>query len=170
MTEPVVREREVAQRTLSKARVLLEALPYMKEHSGKTVVVKLGGAAMADPGPASSFAEDVALLRLAGVRIVVMHGGGPQISELSKRLGLETRFERGLRVTDPETLDVARMVLGKINTELVAAINRQGIAAAGVSGDDGVLFLARARSEPRKVWTSGWSATSSRCARHCSRT
>ena len=143
MTEPVVRAREVAQRTLSKARVLLEALPYMKEHSGKTVVVKLGGAAMADPGPATSFAEDVALLRLAGVRVVVVHGGGPQISALSERLGIETRFERGLRVTDAETLDVARMVLGKINTDIVAAINRQGVPAAGVSGDDGALFLAR---------------------------
>ncbi|MGH2711328.1 MAG: acetylglutamate kinase [Actinomycetota bacterium] len=144
MTEPVVREREVAQRTISKARVLLEALPYMKEHSGKSVVVKLGGAAMADPGPAASFAEDVALLRLAGVRVVVVHGGGPQISELSARLGIETRFERGLRVTDAETLDVARMVLvGKINTEIVAAINRQGVPAAGVSGDDGALFIAR---------------------------
>jgi acetylglutamate kinase len=116
----------------------------MKEHSGKTVVVKLGGAAMADPGPAASFAEDVALLRLAGVRVVVVHGGGPQISELSERLGIETRFERGLRVTDAETLDVARMVLvGKINTEIVAAINRQGVPAAGVSGDDGALFVAR---------------------------
>jgi acetylglutamate kinase len=133
----------VAQRTLSKARVLLEALPYMKEHSGKTVVVKLGGAAMADPGPATSFAEDVALLRLAGVHVVVVHGGGPQISELLKRLGIETRFERGLRVTDAETLDVARMVLGKINTDIVAAINSQGVPAAGVSGDDGALFLAR---------------------------
>lgn len=143
MTEPVVRQREVAQRTLSKARVLLEALPYMKEHSGKTVVVKLGGAAMADPGPATSFAEDVALLRLAGVHVVVVHGGGPQISELLKRLGIETRFERGLRVTDAETLDVARMVLGKINTDIVAAINSQGVPAAGVSGDDGALFLAR---------------------------
>jgi acetylglutamate kinase len=115
----------------------------MKEHSGKTVVVKLGGAAMEDPGPASSFAEDVALLRLAGVRVVVVHGGGPQISELSERLGLETRFERGLRVTDAETLDVARMVLAKLNTDIVAAINRQGVPAAGVSGDDGALFLAR---------------------------
>lgn len=144
MTEPVVREREVAQRTISKARVLLEALPYMKEHSGKTVVVKLGGAAMAEPGPSASFAEDVALLRLAGVRVVVVHGGGPQISDLSARLGIETKFERGLRVTDPETLEVARMVLlGKINTEIVAAINRQGVPAAGVSGDDGELFIAR---------------------------
>ena len=144
MTEPVVREREVAQRTISKARVLLEALPYMKEHSGKTVVVKLGGAAMTEPGPSSSFAEDVALLRLAGVHVAVVHGGGPQISELSKRLGIETRFERGLRVTDAETLEVARMVLlGKINTEIVAAINRQGVPAAGVSGDDGALFIAR---------------------------
>jgi acetylglutamate kinase len=116
----------------------------MKEHSGKTVVVKLGGAAMTDPGPAASFAEDVALLRLAGVHVVVVHGGGPQISELSERLGLEPRFERGLRVTDAETLEVARMVLiGKINTEIVAAINRQGVPAAGVSGDDGSLFLAR---------------------------
>jgi acetylglutamate kinase len=107
---------------------------------------------MADPGPASSFAEDVALLRLAGVHVVVVHGGGPQISELSKRLGIETRFERGLRVTDAETLDVARMVLiGKINTEIVAAINRQGVPAAGVSGDDGALFVAR----PKERTTEG---------------
>ncbi len=139
---------EVRQRTVAKARILLEALPYMKEHFGTTVVVKLGGSAMAEPGLLASFAEDVALLRLAGIRPVLVHGGGPQVSEVSRRLGLEPRFENGLRVTDAETLDVARMVLvGKINQDLVAAVNRQGIPTAGVSGDDGNLLIA----EPREA-------------------
>lgn len=145
-TAHVVQEPGVRQRTIAKARVLMEALPYMREHWGKTVVVKLGGAAMADPRLATSFAEDIALLRFVGIRPVVVHGGGPQISEVSERLGLTPRFERGLRVTDAETLEVARMVLvGKINKDVVASINRQGIQAAGVSGDDGNLLLARPR-------------------------
>ncbi len=155
MTE-VVRDRVVAQRTLGKARVLLEALPYMREHWGKVVVVKLGGAAMTEPGLAASFAEDVALVRLAGIRPVVVHGGGPQISAMSERLGLAPRFEDGLRVTDDETLDVVRMVLlGKINAELVAAINRQGVGAAGVSGDDGSLFVATPKPGARDLGLVG---------------
>lgn len=142
----VVHEPTVRQRTLSKARVLLEALPYMKEHAGTTVVVKLGGAAMGDGRLLDSFAEDVALLRLAGIHPVIVHGGGPQVSAVSERLGLTPRFENGLRVTDAETLEVARMVLvGSINKDVVAAINRQGIPAAGISGDDGQLLIARGR-------------------------
>ena len=105
-TAPAVRER-----TRAKSRVLLEALPYIREHSGKVVVVKLGGAAMDDPALAGSFAEDVGLLRLVGMRPVVLHGGGPQVSELSERLGLTTEFRGGLRVTDVDTLRVAKIVL-----------------------------------------------------------
>ncbi len=132
----------------TKADVLLEALPYMREHNGRTVVLKVGGAAMAEPRLTASFAQDIALLRLAGIRPVVVHGGGPQISALSERLGLTPRFERGLRVTDAETLDVARMVLvGRINKDIVGQINRQGIAAAGLSGDDGDLIVAAPRGD-----------------------
>lgn len=131
------------EETLGKAGVLLEALPFIREHRGATVVVKLGGSAMADPRLAASFAQDVALLRLAGLRPVVVHGGGPQISALSERLGLTPRFERGLRVTDRETLEVTRMVLvGTINKEIVSHVNRQGIPAIGVSGEDGELLVA----------------------------
>jgi acetylglutamate kinase len=144
----VVQDAGVRQRTIAKARILLDALPYMREHWGRTVVVKLGGAAMTDPRLAESFAEDIALLRFVGIRPVVVHGGGPQISEVSRRLGLEPRFQDGLRVTDAETLEVARMVLvGKINKDIVASINRQGIPAAGVSGDDGNLLVAKARGD-----------------------
>ncbi|MGH2740647.1 MAG: acetylglutamate kinase [Actinomycetota bacterium] len=145
----VTRPPEVRQRTVAKARVLLEALPYMKEHSGKVVVVKLGGAAMEDSRLAETFAEDIALLRLAGIRPIVVHGGGPQISALSKRLGIEPRFVDGLRVTDAETLDLARMVLvGKLNKEIVSRINRQGIPASGVSGEDGNLLVAAPKQGP----------------------
>jgi acetylglutamate kinase len=138
-----VRAPEFRQRTMAKARVLLEALPYMKEHWGKTVVVKLGGAAMEEPRLTDTFAEDIAILHLVGIRPVIVHGGGPQISALSRRLGREPRFVDGLRVTDADTLDLAKMVLvGKINKEIVTRINRQGIPAAGVSGEDGNLFIA----------------------------
>jgi acetylglutamate kinase len=136
----------VRQRTLAKARVLLEALPYMREHYGRTVVVKLGGAAMSDPRLADRFAEDIALLRMVGVRPVVVHGGGPQISALSERLGLTPSFRDGHRVTDAETLDVAKMVLvGKLNKDLVMHINRAGVPALGLCGDDGNLLVARKR-------------------------
>lgn len=147
MTE-ITRAPEVRQRTLSKVRVLLDALPYMREHAGSTVVIKLGGAAMAEPRLAESFAEDVALITLAGIHAVVVHGGGPQINALAKRLGIEPRFVNGLRVTDEDTLDLVRMVLlGKINKEIVATVNRQGVPAVGLSGDDGALVVA----EPKKV-------------------
>src|SRR5262245_53459127 len=137
-TAPSVRER-----TRAKSRVLLEALPYIREHAGKVVVVKLGGAAMDDPALASSFAEDVGLLRLVGIRPVVLHGGGKQVSELSGRLGLTTEFRGGLRVTDHDTLRVAKMVLvGDINKRIVSALNRTGTRAVGLCGDDGDLLLA----------------------------
>jgi acetylglutamate kinase len=145
MTEVIARP-EVRQRTLAKARVLLDALPYIREHFGKTVVVKVGGAAMSDDRLAARFAEDVALLRMVGVKPIVVHGGGPQISALAERLGLKTEFLDGHRVTNAETLEVAKMVLvGKLNKDLVVHVNRAGVPALGLSGDDGNLLMARKR-------------------------
>jgi acetylglutamate kinase len=132
-----------------KASVLVEALPYIRRFAGKIVVVKYGGNALAgtsDHDALSLFAEDIVLMRLVGMRPVVVHGGGPQISDLMRRLGKETQFVDGLRVTDAETVDIARMVLkGQVNPQLVAAINVHGNYAVGVSGVDGGLIRAVAR-------------------------
>jgi acetylglutamate kinase len=139
----------VRQRTLAKARVLLDALPYMREHFDRTVVVKVGGAAMSDPRLSPRFAEDVALLRMVGVKPVVVHGGGPQITALSERLGLTAEFRDGHRVTNAETLEVAKMVLvGKLNKDLVVHVNRAGVPALGLCGDDGNLLMATKRVGP----------------------
>lgn len=138
---------EVRQRTRAKARVLLDALPFMREHAGAVVVVKVGGAAIDDGALGVTFAEDVSLLRLVGVRPVVVHGGGPQITATARRLGIEPRFVGGHRVTDPETLTVARMVLvGLINQDLVALLVRHGTPAVGLSGLDGGLLRVRPRA------------------------
>ncbi len=138
---------EVRQRTRSKARVLLEALPFMKEHAGTTIVVKVGGAAMEDPVLAETFVQDVALLRLVGVRPVIVHGGGPQITAMSRRLGIEPAFVDGHRVTDEATLEVARMVLvGLVNQDLVSLLVRHGTPALGLSGHDGGLLRVRPRA------------------------
>lgn len=140
---PVIRER-----TAAKARVLLEALPFIEEHWGETIVIKYGGAAMEREPLSRSFASDLALVQHVGVHPVIVHGGGPQMTEVSTRLGLETRFVDGLRITDDETLDVAKMVLaGKVNTEVVAALIAGGIPAVGLSGVDGGLVVARKREE-----------------------
>jgi acetylglutamate kinase len=140
---------QTRERTVAKARTLLEALPFMREHHGKAIVVKYGGAAMDKAGLASSFAEDVALVQSVGLRPVVVHGGGPAVTQMSARLGIETRFVDGLRVTDAETLDVATMVLaGKLNTEVVASLNAGGVRAVGLSGVDGGLLRARKQSGP----------------------
>lgn len=140
---------QVRQRTIAKARTLLEALPFMREHHGKVIVVKYGGAAMDTVGLASSFAEDIALLQSAEITAVVVHGGGPQVTQVSERLGIETMFVDGLRVTDAETLDVATMVLaGKLNTEVVASLVTGGVRAVGLSGVDGGLLLARKQTGP----------------------
>jgi acetylglutamate kinase len=137
----------VRQRTLAKARVLLDALPYMREHFNRTIVVKVGGAAMSEERLSERFAEDIALLRMVGVRPIVVHGGGPQISALSERLGLTPEFRDGHRVTDAETLEVAKMVLvGKLNKDLVVHVNRAGVPALGLSGDDGNLLVAQKRT------------------------
>lgn len=136
------------EETLAKGRVLLEALPYLREHSGSVVVVKIGGSVMSDPGLLATFALDVALLRQVGVRPVIVHGGGPQITRESERLGITPRFVRGLRVTDAETLEVVRMVLlGRVNKDLVKAMNERGAPAAGVSGEDATVLVAAPRGD-----------------------
>jgi acetylglutamate kinase len=129
----------------ARADVLVEALPYIRRFAGKVVVVKYGGNAMAED--LSLFAEDIVLLHSVGMRVVVVHGGGPQIGDLLARLDIESRFVDGLRVTDADTLDVVRMVLvGKVNRELVAGINVHGPLAVGVSGEDSAFLQASARS------------------------
>jgi len=129
-----------------KAHILADALPYIREFSGKTVVIKYGGHAMENPDLAELFATDVVLMRLVGMNPVVVHGGGPQISELMRRLGKEPEFVDGRRVTDAETIDIVRMALvGKVNREIVAAVNRLGSYAVGLSGEDAGLI----RVDPR---------------------
>jgi acetylglutamate kinase len=120
---------------------LLEALPYIKEFHGRTVVIKYGGAAMREEGLRDAFATDVVLLKYVGLNPVVVHGGGPEITEHMERLGLEVRFHEGLRVSDAETVEVASMVLvGKLNSDIVQRLNRHGQPAVGLSGQDGSLF------------------------------
>jgi acetylglutamate kinase len=132
-----------------RAQVLAEALPYIREFAGKTVVIKYGGHAMEDPALAELFAQDVVLMHLVGINPVVVHGGGPQISELMQRLGKEPEFVDGLRVTDAETVDIVRMALvGKVNREVVAAFNQHGAFAVGLSGEDAGLLTVRTR-DPR---------------------
>ncbi len=129
-----------------RAEALVEALPYIQRFRGKVVVVKFGGNAMVDPSLSQTFAEDVVMLRSVGIRPVVVHGGGPQIGELLARLGKQTEFVDGLRVTDAETLDVVRMVLvGKVGRDIVGSINVHGAYAVGLSGEDGGLIRAEAR-------------------------
>ena len=133
----------------AKAAILAEALPYIREFSGRTVVVKYGGNAMTDPGLVDLFAQDIVLMRLVGMNPVVVHGGGPQISDLMRRLGKEPVFVDGLRVTDAETIDIVRMALvGKVNREVVAAVNRHGPYAVGLSGEDAGLITVVQR-DPR---------------------
>ncbi|HWW52991.1 MAG TPA: acetylglutamate kinase, partial [Acidimicrobiales bacterium] len=131
-------------RPQEKAGVLAEALPYIRRFWGRVVVVKYGGSAMDDPALAQLFAQDVVLMRSVGMRPVVVHGGGPQIGELMARLGKQPEFREGLRVTDAETLDIARMVLvGKVNRDIVSAINVHGPLAVGMSGEDANLITAQ---------------------------
>lgn len=130
------------------ARILIEALPYIRRFAGKTVVVKLGGNTI-DEAIERAIAQDVLLLRSVGIRCVLVHGGGPQVDDVMRRMGKEPQFRDGLRVTDAETLDIVRMVLvGKVNRDLVARINQEAgddPIAVGVSGEDGGLLVAEAR-------------------------
>ncbi len=128
---------------------LLEALPYIREFAGRTVVIKYGGAAMADPGLREDFARDVVLLKYVGMNPVIVHGGGPEITAHMERLGLPVEFVGGLRVSDAETVQIAKMVLvGKVNKDIVQRLNRAGAAAVGLSGDDGRLFRAARKAGP----------------------
>lgn len=132
------------QHTRQKAAILAEALPYIRRFHGKTVVVKYGGNAMTDEALKQGFAHDVVLLKLVGINLVVVHGGGPQIEELLGRVGKKGEFVQGMRVTDAETMDIVEMVLaGKVNKEIVELINHAGGKAVGLTGQDGGLIRAR---------------------------
>jgi len=121
--------------------LLLEALPYIREFHGRTVVIKYGGSAMRDEELREAFATDVVLLKYVGLNPVIVHGGGPEITEYMERLGMEVRFHEGLRVSDAETVEVAKMVLlGKLNSDIVLRLNRHGQPSVGLSGEDGWLF------------------------------
>ena len=131
-----------------RSEVLIQALPYIKQYSGKTVVVKYGGNAMVNDGLKQQVMEDIALLWLIGVKVVLVHGGGPEISQTMKRLGKEAVFVDGLRVTDKETVDIVQMVLaGKINKTLVNLLQMKGGHAVGLSGIDGGILEARMKNE-----------------------
>jgi acetylglutamate kinase len=128
---------------------LLEALPYIRQFHGKTVVIKYGGAAMTDPALKEEFARDVVLLKYVGMNPVIVHGGGPEITGYMERLNLPVEFVDGLRVSDAATVEVAKMVLvGKVNKDIVLLINRHGQPAVGLSGDDGLMFQATRQAAP----------------------
>jgi len=132
------------QELIEKARVLVEALPYIRKFRSRTVVVKVGGRAMDDAATRAAFAEDLILLHWVGIDLVVVHGGGPQIGEMLGRLGIESRFVDGLRITDDRTMEVVEMVLGGlVNKELVRVIHAKGGRAVGLTGKDGGLAVAR---------------------------
>jgi acetylglutamate kinase len=132
---------------VEKAAVLTEALPWIEQFHGKTLVVKYGGNAMVDEELKQAFASDIVFLRHCGVKVVVVHGGGPQISEMLARLGIDSEFRGGLRVTTPEAMDIVRMVLtGKVGRELVGLLNAHGPYAVGLSGEDAGLFTAERRT------------------------
>ncbi len=143
-----------------KARVLAEALPYIQRFFDKTIVIKYGGNAMTDPALQESFARDVVLLKLVGMNPVVVHGGGPQINDLLKKVGKQGEFVQGMRVTDEETMDVVEMVLGKVNKDIVNLINRFGGKAVGLTGQDGGFIraeklLLESTDEPGKMLDIG---------------
>jgi acetylglutamate kinase len=128
---------------------LLEALPYIREFHGKTIVIKYGGAAMEDPALREEFARDVVLLKYVGLNPIVVHGGGPEITAYMKRLGMPVEFVGGLRVSNAETVEVAKMVLvGKVNKDIVLRLNRHGQPAVGLCGDDGLLFRVSRQAGP----------------------
>lgn len=143
------------KKLIEKANILIEALPYIRNFYGKTFVIKYGGAAQIEQKLKDSFAQDVVLLNFIGIRPVIIHGGGPKISEMMKRLGKEPSFVQGQRITDRETMDIVEMVLGGlINKEIVALINNHGGKAIGLSGKDGGFIKAR-KKLLKKSFTSG---------------
>ena len=137
---------------LAKAETLTEALPYMQRYAGETFVVKYGGHAMGDPEAARDFAEDVVLMKMVGINVVVVHGGGPQIGAMLKKLGVESKFINGLRVTDAETAQIAEMVLaGSINKEIVGWIAQAGGRAVGISGKEAGMVLCEKVGSKREA-------------------
>jgi acetylglutamate kinase len=129
----------------SSVETLLEALPYIREFHGRTIVIKYGGAAMREEDLREAFARDVVLLKYVGMNPVIVHGGGPEITHYMERMGMEVRFVEGLRVSDAETVEVAKMVLlGKVNSDILVRLNRHGQPAVGLGGEDGSLFDVRA--------------------------
>ncbi|MBW2689733.1 MAG: acetylglutamate kinase [Deltaproteobacteria bacterium] len=129
---------------IKKANILMESLPYIRRFTGKTIVIKYGGNAMVEERLKESFAKDIILMKYIGINPVVVHGGGPQIGSVMEKMGLESRFVRGMRITDSATMDVVEMVLGgRVNKEIVANINRHGGRAVGLTGKDGELITAR---------------------------
>src|SRR5438270_10714799 len=138
-----------AESRVRDVETLLEALPYIRQFHGRTVVIKYGGAAMADAALKEDFARDVVLLKYVGMNPVIVHGGGPEITTYMERLDLPVQFVEGLRVSDAETVQVAKMVLvGKVNKDIVLLINRHGQPAVGLCGDDGLLFRAVRQPAP----------------------
>jgi acetylglutamate kinase len=136
----------------SSVETLLEALPYIREFHGRTIVIKYGGAAMQDEDLREAFARDVVLLKYVGMNPVIVHGGGPEITHYMERMGMEVRFVEGLRVSDPETVEVAKMVLlGKINSDILTRLNRHGQPAVGLGGEDGSLFDVKPVSQSADV-------------------
>ncbi len=132
------------EKAMEKARILMEALPFIKEYYGRTVVIKFGGNAMVDEELKASFASDIVLMRYVGIKPVIVHGGGPQITEFMDRLSMEVRFVDGHRVTDAAAMEVVKMVLvGKINKEIVSLINGHGDLSVGLSGEDGRMLMVR---------------------------
>ena len=133
-------------------RTLLEALPYIREFHGQTVVIKYGGAAMREEELREGFATDVVLLKYCGLNPVIVHGGGPDITSYMERLGMEVKFVEGMRVSDPDTVEVAKMVLlGKVNSDIVSRLNRHGQPAVGLSGEDGTLFEVRPHPDAERI-------------------
>jgi acetylglutamate kinase len=144
--------RPVDERPARSIETLLEALPYIREFHGRTVVIKYGGAAMRDTALRDDFATDVVLLKYVGLNPVIVHGGGPEITRYMERLGMEVRFVEGVRVSDAETVEVAKMVLlGKVNADIVSRLNRRGQPAVGLSGEDGTLFEIKPRADADRV-------------------
>lgn len=132
------------QELIDKASVLMEALPYIKKFSGKTIVIKYGGSAMAEDKLKESFARDIILLDYIGINPIIVHGGGPQINQMLEKMGIESKFHHGMRITDQETMDIVEMVLaGDINKDIVSLINRNGGRAVGLSGKDGGMIKAK---------------------------
>ena len=146
-SDPLTKHSRGTAEALRKAATLIEALPWLQEFHGETVVIKYGGHAMTDEALRPAFAQDVAFLRYAGLRPVVVHGGGPQINAQLDRLGIESSFKAGLRVTTPETMDVVRMVLvGQVSRDVVGLLNRHGPFGVGMSGEDARLFTAERKA------------------------